>query len=98
LWEYRNKLRKGNDRVFIPTENSGSEKDILKYIKSTYPECSKSKFVKITDPEFVTILTTMETKSITLRYKFGVLYVTDGQTDENEMFSNSIISQFFESS
>lgn len=32
----------------------------------------------------------METKSIALRYKFGVLYATEGQTDENDMFSNSI--------
>ena len=86
------RTKKGTERITIPSVNSNSEKEILKYLKQLKPEFSKLKFVRSVDQELSTRLLTMESKSIMLltRYKFGVLYVTDGQTDENEMFSNSM--------
>ena len=40
-------------------------------------------------------LSQFETKELIRRYKFGVLYVKEGQTDESEIYSNTEYSQDF---
>ncbi len=49
------------------------------------------------DPAFHDALTKFEADMLMsfTRYKFGVLLCLDGQTDENEMFSNSILRWVF---
>ncbi len=72
----------------------------MKFIFSKFPDLAPLKFTKITLPEIQQDLLKHETQSIVLRcvvfgvidsYKWGVLYVKDGQTDENDMYSNSIL-------
>lgn len=65
---------------------------MIKYIKSLYPELSGVKLMKM--PPFLEEsiekkLIEFEKQSIVKKYKFGLLYVKEGQMDENEMFSNS---------
>ena len=65
---------------------------MIKYIKSVFPDLAGVKLQKM--PTFLQDsiekkLIEFEKQSIVKRYKFGLLHVRDGQTDENEMFSNS---------
>jgi len=48
----------------------------------------KIKAKQIKDPAFINELKNYESKMTVRNYKFGVLYCTDGQTKEEEMFSN----------
>jgi hypothetical protein len=49
---------------------------------------ANAKFSKVKDPALNTDLLDMERKMIAKNYKFGILYVKEGQTKENEMFAN----------
>ena len=90
------RTKKGNTRFVIPAQHS-STKDILKYIKTTYPELANVKFSEVySDNDLVNKLVEYENQGIISRYKFGVLYVKDGQTDEDDMFSNTETSQDYE--
>jgi len=51
---------------------------------------TSTKFVRVKDPLLVEDLLEFEEKMMVKRYKFGVLYVKDGQDEENEMFGNGI--------
>jgi hypothetical protein len=84
------RTKKGNERFIIPAEHCATKKDMLKYVKATFPDTGKIKLTKIIDPELDKRLADAEKKSIATKYKFGVLYVTEGQVEENEMFSNSL--------
>jgi hypothetical protein len=90
------RTKKGNTRFIIPGQHSTS-KDIVKYIKATYPEYANVKFSEVyNDPELISKLIEYENQGIIHKYKFGLLYVKDGQTDEDEMFSNTETSQDYE--
>jgi len=52
---------------------------------------TSTKFVRVKDPLLVEDLLEFEEKMMVKRYKFGVLYVKDGQDEENEMFGNGIV-------
>ena len=52
------------------------------------PVLSQCKWVKVEDPAIKQKIFDFEQQSISTKYKVGVLYVKDGQTDENDMFSN----------
>ena len=54
-----------------------------------------STFKSSTDPELETAFQNMESSYIVTNYKFGILYCTDGQTDENDMFANDNPSEDF---
>jgi hypothetical protein len=49
---------------------------------------ANAKFSKVKDSALNTDLLDMERKMIAKNYKFGILYVKEGQTKENEMFAN----------
>jgi hypothetical protein len=69
---------------------------MLKYTKSIYPELSGIKFEAIFHEDLTAKLIEIEHKSIQKKYKFGLLYVKEGQTNEDEMFSNTQTSPEFE--
>jgi len=56
--------------------------------RSHTPVLANAKFSKVKDPALNTDLLDMERKMIAKNYKFGILYVKEGQTKENEMFAN----------
>jgi len=60
----------------------------VKYVHVTFPDLAKVKLTKIQDAELDKRLQEGERKSIVTKYKFGILYVKENQTNENEMFSN----------
>jgi len=65
--------------------------DLVKTLKSGYPEYDRVKLSIIKDPELHNELLQMEKKLMFKTYKFGVLYCKDGQTDEVDMFQNGFI-------
>lgn len=69
---------------------------MTKFIKSEYPELEGAKFIDSNHPDVVARLMEIESQMIVDRYKFGVLYVRDGQTEENDIFSNNTTSREFE--
>jgi hypothetical protein len=55
------------------------------------PILANAKFSKVKDPMLCNDLLEMERKMISKNYKFGILYVKQGQTKENEMFANGTL-------
>jgi hypothetical protein len=84
---------KGAERIYIPVQYTNT-KDMLKFVRTNFPKFSKLnsdiKWHQIYDRELVLDLIEMERKEIVQKYKIGVLYVADGQTNEDEMFSNGL--------
>lgn len=87
-------VSQGSFRFFIPSCNSN--KEALKVVKTMFPELANIKFTETNHPDLPQRLVDYEAQGIIRRYKFGVLYVKDGQTDENDMFSNNDMSHEFE--
>ena len=91
------RTKKGIQRFIIPVAHTGTMKDMTRFIKSTFTELRDMKFSEIGyDPELVTKLVEYEAQLILYKYKFGLLYVKEGQTDEDEMFSNTETSSDYE--
>ncbi|ELR11121.1 RapGAP/RanGAP domain containing protein [Acanthamoeba castellanii str. Neff] len=68
----------------------------LREHRSHTPVLANAKFSKVKDPALNTDLLDMERKMIAKNYKFGILYVKEGQTKENEMFANVETSAAFD--
>jgi len=86
------RTKKGTERIFIPVSQCTGKTAMIKYIKSLYPDLNGIKLTKMPsflDDSIEKKLIEFEKQSIFKRYKFGLLYVKDGQTDENQMFSNN---------
>jgi hypothetical protein len=62
--------------------------DAVRRYRSHTPVLANAKFSKVKDLALNTDLLDMERKMIAKNYKFGILYVKEGQTKENEMFAN----------
>ncbi|PRP73579.1 hypothetical protein PROFUN_02588 [Planoprotostelium fungivorum] len=93
------RTKRKTDRFLAPASASTSRSNIMKHIKSTYPDFERLKFVKINNSlhsELIPKLCEYERQTVFKKYKFGVLYVKDKQTEENEMFSNVDMSPDFE--
>lgn len=80
--------KKEDKRFLVPSKYSVSVKEALRYIKQEFPELVNFKFTRIYDPEIGNKMAEFERQGIVDKYKFGILYVKEGQTDENDMFSN----------
>eukprot|EP00028_Trichosphaerium_sp_Am-I-7-wt_P001398 CAMPEP_0168514508 /NCGR_PEP_ID=MMETSP0405-20121227/4158_1 /TAXON_ID=498012 /ORGANISM="Trichosphaerium sp, Strain Am-I-7 wt" /LENGTH=272 /DNA_ID=CAMNT_0008533661 /DNA_START=319 /DNA_END=1134 /DNA_ORIENTATION=+ len=80
-------------RAIIKTKRSAqriifdSNKDHIKLLKSLNPSLAKYVFKQIRDTQLSIDLASFEKKEIMIKYKFGILYAKEGQT-EDEMFSN----------
>jgi hypothetical protein len=90
------RLKRGNERFIIPPEHSITRKEMLKYVKLTFPDIARIKLTKLSDTELDRRLEELDRKSVSNKYKFGVLYVKEGQIDENDMFSNVSGSKDYE--
>eukprot|EP01116_Phalansterium_solitarium_P022014 TRINITY_DN7108_c0_g1_i1.p1 TRINITY_DN7108_c0_g1~~TRINITY_DN7108_c0_g1_i1.p1 ORF type:complete len:995 (-),score=257.85 TRINITY_DN7108_c0_g1_i1:255-3167(-) len=80
-----------------PAKQSTSYSSMLSYAKSKFPEIATHSFSQVKDssalePE----LLKYEAQSISNNFKFGVLYVKDGQKTEDDMFSNVGTSPAFD--
>lgn len=64
-------------------------KDILKAIGTMLD--IPTNFVRCKDPTLENHILKFESGNRIKNYKFGILYCKDGQTDENDMFANSMI-------
>jgi len=65
-------------------------------LKGVHPQLEKMNFTESPSVTLHQDLVEYESKFITHRYKFAVLYVKDGQTDENEIFANPKGSEEFD--
>lgn len=90
------RTKKGTERFYIPAKHSLSVKDMLKYVKTEFPELAPLRFTKTVLPELPAKLAEYDMQMVVKRYKFGLLYVKEGQLDENEMFSNVDTSPEYE--
>lgn len=81
---------KGFERALIP--GIVGPKGLLKALVTEKPMLINTKFVRVKEPMLVNDLLEFEEKMMVKRYKFGVLYVKEGQEEENEMFGNGTAS------
>jgi len=79
------RTKEGNERFTIPICNSSG--DMIKAIISVKPQIKKYSIHKAKDIMSNELLR-LEKQQIIKNYKFGVLYVKEGQRNENEMYSN----------
>jgi hypothetical protein len=93
-----NRSRKGDDRKCVQEKlvatkgifgKTASINDIL---KTVYPFISRQKVQLIKNPSIVEDLENFEVRQQIQSYKFGVLFCKEGQTKEEEMFSNGAYS------
>lgn len=83
------RTRKEDHRVVVPFS---SRKDMLKAVVKSVPSLQAGKLQEIKDPSFVDMLVNFEEHmGIQPKHKFGVLLCLEGQSDENEMFGNSMM-------
>jgi hypothetical protein len=69
----------------------------MKHVKGSMEDLSEVKFQKINNtPSVDNLFSDFENKEKISNYKFGVLYVKEGQTTEDEIYSNTETSQDFE--
>ena len=74
-----------------------SYKDVVKHVKSTVLDISEVKLKRINNtPSVDDLFCDFENKEKISHYKFGVLYVKEGQTNEDEIYSNTETSPDFE--
>jgi RAP1 GTPase activating protein 1 len=88
----REKLIKNKSKLF--KWGGPSIQDILKAVR---PSLNKQKIRMIKAPELVEDLQLLEERLMVKSYKFGVLFCKEGQTREEEMFSNVHGNEAFES-
>eukprot|EP01114_Cavostelium_apophysatum_P020821 TRINITY_DN7085_c0_g1_i1.p1 TRINITY_DN7085_c0_g1~~TRINITY_DN7085_c0_g1_i1.p1 ORF type:complete len:1111 (-),score=277.32 TRINITY_DN7085_c0_g1_i1:60-3392(-) len=91
--------KQGTERFHIPAAHSTSVSDMLKFTKSTHQNLDIQRFIEIVDiDELSNDLVSFEKRQISMlsTYKFGVLFMADGQTEEDAMFSNERSSPDFD--
>ena len=66
-------------------------KDILKAVVNMLDSPQPINLLKCKDPSLDEHLLKFENGNRVKNYKFGILYCKDGQTDENDMFANSML-------
>lgn len=83
------RTKKDDQRILVPF--ASPRKDMLKSVTKAIPSLQGVKWQEIKDPSFVDALVNFEENmGLQPKHKFGVLLCLDGQTDENEMFGNSM--------
>eukprot|EP01122_Echinamoeba_exundans_P008326 TRINITY_DN2748_c0_g1_i10.p1 TRINITY_DN2748_c0_g1~~TRINITY_DN2748_c0_g1_i10.p1 ORF type:complete len:708 (-),score=79.82 TRINITY_DN2748_c0_g1_i10:1611-3734(-) len=94
------RTKKGDDRKCIQeklvTKGSKSKASVNQIMKAIAPALSRAKLQPIKQTSIVEDLIAFEEKQMVHAYKFGVLYCQEGQTREEEMFSNENGSGDFE--
>lgn len=70
--------------------------DILKYTQAYSDYILDGKIRTIKDPAVIPALCKFETANLNTRCKFGILLCKEGQTTEEEMFSNEFGSEYFD--
>ncbi len=83
--------------MYVPPQCS-TIKEMTKFLKNNHSKLQKlkdePKLTPIYDKNLSLDLSELEAKEMDFHYKLGVLYVRDGQTDEDSMFQNSTIPTF----
>ena len=70
---------------------------MLKHVKSNIVDINQVKLKPVVNtPSVDDLFCDFENKEKVTHYKFGVLYVKEGQTNEDEIYSNTDMSQDFE--
>ncbi len=77
------RTKKGNSRFMIPTESCTSLKEMIRYAKNLHPELNHLKLTELYDPDLVTKLVEYEKQAVITRFKFGLLYIKEGQSLED---------------
>eukprot|EP01119_Soliformovum_irregulare_P000063 TRINITY_DN10051_c0_g2_i4.p1 TRINITY_DN10051_c0_g2~~TRINITY_DN10051_c0_g2_i4.p1 ORF type:complete len:841 (+),score=234.21 TRINITY_DN10051_c0_g2_i4:46-2568(+) len=92
------RTKNGFDRLYLPSSTVGSASEIVKTLKiQCHKELGNVNFkLNRVKTDMSQRLREIEKKNIIRQYKFGLLYVTQGQTQENEMFSNVETSPEYE--
>ena len=73
--------KKSTDRMLVPASQASNIKDVTKFVRMQHPELMDIKLKKVSDHNLARDeLTDFERTEIISRYKFGFLYVRDGQT------------------
>lgn len=70
--------------------SGGNSKDRIRGLKNENEKMKELKFYKVVDEEIESYLLNAEQRLIPKNYKFGVLYIREGQHHEDEYFSNTM--------
>lgn len=81
------RTKKEDVRIIVPY--SSSRKEMLKSIARAIPRLQVQKWIEVKDPSFMDAVAKFEEDLLLSKFKIGVLLCLDGQTDENDMLSNS---------
>lgn len=71
--------------------SSAKPKVFLKTLQLLEPSLAKVRFLHVTAPDLVSDLVAYERRVVINHSKIGVLYAREGQTEEADMFSNSLL-------
>lgn len=86
------RTKKEDHRVLVPF--SSSRKEMLKAVVKAVPSLQVVKLQEVKEPSFVDMLVNFEENmGLQPKHKFGVLLCLEGQTDENQMFGNSMLAE-----
>jgi RAP1 GTPase activating protein 1 len=101
------RTKKGDERrcirdKFISTKSKsklfkfGSTPSIETILKSIKPSLNRQHIKLVKNPELIVDLQNFEARLMVRSYKFGILFCKEGQTREEEMFSNEHGNEAFE--
>ncbi|PRP85752.1 GTPase-activating Rap/Ran-GAP domain-like protein 3 [Planoprotostelium fungivorum] len=94
------RTKKGDERLVVPRlPTLDSPEACIKYLRNNTNSLQTVRFSRVVEPkahqDLVNSLLSYEKQLIQKNYKFGVLYVRDGQKEENEYFNNVEYSEGF---
>lgn len=84
------RTKKDDHRLMLPY--SSSRKEMQKAVAKALPALHVSKWIEVKDSAFVESLAKFEQDVLVSKFKLGVLLCNVGQTEENTMFGNGMIS------
>ncbi|PRP82793.1 hypothetical protein PROFUN_10008 [Planoprotostelium fungivorum] len=87
--------KKRTKHELIPAAHCTSYSKMVGYLKSKLPEMENLQLIKAShDEEIQEALMKYENSMICKAYKFGIILVKEGQTDENQYFANEATPSF----
>lgn len=90
------RTKKGYTRFTIPS-TATNPAACVRSIKNQFPSLKDKKFILISDTsEFPDTLAKIDDNEIVSSHKMGLIYVREGQKDEDEIFSNVETSKDFQ--
>lgn len=90
------RLRTGTMHEIVPTSCLGSNPSPAKMAKLLNDQLNVENFVPVLHPKASQLIANYDEHVLVSDFKFGILYQTFGQMDEEELFCNNVTTPAFE--